>query len=90
MEFCIFTSYFAELRQRDFYMDWFQSRKRSAETLSHKDIKKGNLKQVPSFIHDWCAQHDLNMWPPPSHCGGRKFETCIAHHFCQSSKISTT
>ncbi len=30
---------------------------------SDTDIKKGNLKQVPSFIHDWCARSDSNARP---------------------------
>lgn len=30
-------------------------------TASTKEIKKGDLKQVPSFIHDWCPDRHLNV-----------------------------
>ncbi len=32
-------------------------------TASTKEIKKGDLKQVPSFIHDWCARRESNPRP---------------------------
>lgn len=28
---------------------------------SDTDIKKGNLKQVPSFIQSWCARQESNL-----------------------------
>ena len=30
-------------------------------TVNDKEIKKGNLKLVPSFIHDWCPRHESNV-----------------------------
>jgi hypothetical protein len=32
-----------------------------AETM--QQIKMGNLKQVPTFIPDWCARRDSNSLP---------------------------
>ena len=32
-------------------------------TANNQEIKKGNLKQVPSFIHDWCARRESNPRP---------------------------